>query len=283
MKILDGKKLSEEIQSSLKDRVLRLTNEGIKPGIAVILIGDKIDSIKYVNAKNRACIALGIGFNLIEFPKDVFIDDVISEIESLNKDDKIHGIIVQLPIPKRLDSDKILNMVTQSKDVDGFNIINAGKLYLNQLKEFLPCTPLGCIELLEHYNIDIKGMDIVIIGCSRIVGLPLSMMLLQRGATVTICHIDTKNIKRHTINADMVISGCGVPHLVKDHWVKDGVIIIDIGINILNGKLVGDVDYENVKSKCSYITPVPGGVGPMTISMLIKQVIESIEKKYSKL
>ena len=202
----------------------------------------------------------------------------------MNNNSKIHGILVQLPLPDNLKEyeSKILNTISVNKDVDGFHIINAGKLFLNRERQFVPCTPLGCMELLDHYHIDIEGLNTVIIGSSNIVGLPLSIMLLQRGATVTICHIKTKDVKEHTKKADLVISCCGVPHLVKNDWLKEGVVVIDIGTNTLDGKLVGDVDFLSVKDKCKYITPVPGGVGPMTIAMLLKQVVEATER-FSKL
>jgi len=278
MILLDGKKVSEEIQLSLKCRVDSLVEQNITPGLGVVLVGNREDSMKYVKAKRKVCRGLGIHFFLKEFDENVSEDEFINEIEKINNNSNIHGILVQLPLPTNLNKEKIVNTISVNKDVDGFHIINAGKLFLNHEKQFVPCTPLGCMELIDYYGIDTEGLNITIIGSSDIVGLPLSMMLLQRGATVTICHIRTKDVKQHTKNADLVVSCCGIPHLVKNDWLKEDVIVIDIGMNMLDGKLVGDVDFLSVKDKCQYITPVPGGVGPMTIAMLVKQVVESAER-----
>ena len=279
MILLDGKKISEEIQLSLKDRINSLVEKNDTPGLGVVLVGKREDSIKYVNAKRKVCEKLGIHFFLKEFNENVSENELINEIEKMNNHSEIHGILVQLPLPMNLNKEKIVNTIPVDKDVDGFHMINAGKLFLNHgKKQFVPCTPLGCMELIDAYKIDVEGLNITIIGASDIVGLPLSMMLLQRGATITICHIRTKDVKKHTKNADLVISCCGVPHLVKNDWLKEDVIVIDIGMNMLDGKLVGDVDFLAVKDKCQCITPVPGGVGPMTITMLVKQLVESTER-----
>ncbi len=283
MKLLDGRGISKGLEGTYQKRITELKNKGITPGLGVILIGDNVESIKYVNAKRRECEKLGMYFRLIKIGREVNEELIIDEIQILNEDPIIHGILVQLPIPDMLDEKKVLNKIIPEKDVDGFHSKNAGELFLNRGNGYVPCTPLGCIEILDHYGINVKGMNIVVIGCSNIVGLPLSIMLLRKNATVTVCHKYTKDLREHTRKADMVISCCGVPQLVKNDWIKEGVIIIDIGINIVNGKLLGDVDFEDVKDKCSYITPVPGGVGPMTISMLIKQTIESAERVGSKL
>ena len=279
MILLDGKKISEEIQLSLKDRINSLVEQKHTPGLGVILVGKREDSIKYVNAKRKVCEKLGIYFFLKEFNENVSENELINEIEKMNNHSEIHGILVQLPLPMNLNKEKIVNTISVNKDVDGFHVMNAGKLFLNhEKKQFVPCTPLGCMELIDTYRIDVEGLNITIIGASDIVGLPLSMMLLQRGATITICHIRTKDVKKHTKNADLVISCCGVPHLIKNDWLKESVIVIDIGMNMLDCKLVGDVDFLEVKDKCQYITPVPGGVGPMTIAMLVKQLVESTER-----
>tara|TARA_Y100000768_G_C23987337_1_gene689740 strand:+ start:3483 stop:4334 length:852 start_codon:yes stop_codon:yes gene_type:complete len=283
MKLLDGRGISKGLEGTYQKRINELKNKGITPGLGVILIGENVESIKYVNAKRRECEKLGMYFRLIKIGREVNEELIIDEIQILNEDPIIHGILVQLPIPDMLDEKKVLNKIIPEKDVDGFHSKNAGELFLNRGNGYVPCTPLGCIEILDHYGINVKGMNIVVIGCSNIVGLPLSIMLLRKNATVTVCHRYTKDLREHTRKADMVISCCGVPQLVKNDWIKEGVIIIDIGINIVNGKLLGDVDFEDVKDKCSYITPVPGGVGPMTISMLIKQTIESAERVGSKL
>jgi methylenetetrahydrofolate dehydrogenase (NADP+)/methenyltetrahydrofolate cyclohydrolase len=279
MILLDGKKISEEIQLSLKDRINSLVEQKHTPGLGVILVGKREDSIKYVNAKRKVCEKLGIYFFLKEFNENVSENELINEIEKMNNHSEIHGILVQLPLPVNLNKEKIVNTISVNKDVDGFHVMNAGKLFLNhEKKQFVPCTPLGCMELIDAYRIDVEGLNITVIGASDIVGLPLSMMLLQRGATVTICHIRTKDVKQHTKTADLVVSCCGFPHLVKNDWLKESVIVIDIGMNMLDGKLVGDVDFLEVKEKCQYITPVPGGVGPMTIAMLVKQLVESTER-----
>jgi len=262
----------------LKDRINSLVERNINPGLGVIIVGKREDSIKYVNAKRKVCEKLGIHFFLKEFNENFSENELIDEIEKMKNHSEIHGILVQLPLPMNLNKEKIVNTISVNKDVDGIHMINAGKLFLNHEKQFIPCTPLGCMELLDNYMIDVEGLNITIIGASDIVGLPLSMMLLQRGATITICHIRTKDVKQHTKNADLVVSCCGVPHLVKNDWLKEDVIVIDIGMNMLDGKLVGDVDFLAVKDKCQYITPVPGGVGPMTIAMLVKQLVESCER-----
>tara|TARA_Y100000817_G_scaffold305593_1_gene289836 strand:+ start:4867 stop:5715 length:849 start_codon:yes stop_codon:yes gene_type:complete len=274
---LDGTNISKTFENPFKDRITKLKNNGIIPGLGVILVGNNQESQKYIEAKRRRFLELDMKFQLIHLNDDVSDEDVIQKIDQLNNDKLIHGILVQLPLPQGLNVNHILDKITPVKDVDGFHTINAGNLFLNRKKGFVPCTPLGCIELLDQYNINVSGLNVVIIGSSNIVGLPLSIMLLQREATVTICHINTKNIREHTIRADILISCCGVPHMITENWVKDGVIVLDIGINHLDGKLVGDVDYDKIKNKCSYITPVPGGIGPMTITMLIKQTIDSAE------
>jgi len=274
--ILDGLQLSNKIKDDLKSKI---KNMKIKPSLGIILVGDNIESKTYVNMKQKTCSELNIDIKLYNFPNDIDQQIVIDTIEDMNDNISIHGILVQLPLPRHLNTDLILNTISYKKDVDGLHTINAGKLFQNRDINLIPCTPLGCIELLDFYNIDVKSMNTVIIGCSNLVGLPLSMLLLQRGATITICHIDTKNTKELVQHADLIVACCGVPHLVKEDWVKKDAIIIDIGINKINDdskkgyKLVGDVDFENVKDKCKYITPVPGGIGPMTVAMLMKNVV----------
>lgn len=276
--ILNGKELSKNINLRLKQRCDNLNKNDISPSLAIILIGDNPESRKYVELKKKTCLKIGVDFNLREYDKNVTEQEIIEELVKLNNDKSIHGIIVQLPLPKHLDEVNILNKISVDKDVDGFHEINAGKLFLNRGITFSPCTPLGCIELIDHYRIDVEGFDICIIGCSNIVGLPLSMMLLRRNATVTLCHKYTKCLKNKTLNADMIVTCCGFPKILKEDMVKEGVIIIDVGINFVDGILVGDADFDNLKNKAIYITPVPGGVGPMTVSMLLKQTIESAER-----
>lgn len=276
MTLLDGKKVAKEIQNKLQVKIDSLP---VKPGLCVIMVGSNPESLIYVNMKLKKCKEMNINTYFFNFNEDSE-ETIINKINEMNIDIKVHGILVQLPLPKHLNTSSILNSVSKDKDVDGFNSYNAGILFQNKKPLFTPCTPKGCIELLDYYNIEVRGLNITIIGCSNLVGLPLSMMLLHRGATVTICHEDTIDVKSNCLKADMVIACCGVPKLVKANWITDDTIVIDIGTNKdkLN-KLVGDVDFDNVIDKCSYITPVPGGIGPMTIMMVIKQTIESCVRR----
>ena len=282
--ILDGKKVSEKIQNNLKHRINTLLENNKRPGLGVILVGDKVESETYVNMKQKACLKLGIMSKVHRFPKDVDEKIVIETIQRMNQNSMIHGILVQLPLPDNFNTIEIINTIHPTKDVDGLGIMNAGKFFQNQTSQFFSCTPRGCIELIDEYKIRLRGRNITIIGSSNLVGLPLSMMLLNRGATVTICNINTRDIREHIKHADILITCCGVPHIVKEEWVNEGTVVIDIGINKIKDnskksgyRLVGDVDFENVKNKASYITPVPGGVGPMTIAVLMKQIVESCE------
>ncbi len=280
MILLDGKLVSKKIQGRLQNKINKLVNIDKQPCLNVILIGDSPESLSYVKMKEKKCKEMNISIQIHHHKETIPEKDILSLIHSMNNDDTIHGILVQLPLPKQINTHLILNEISKEKDVDGFHYYNAGKLFQNKDYLFTPCTPKGCIELLNHYNINIKGLNITIIGCSNLVGLPLSMMLLHKGATVTICHIDTVNTKEHCLSSDMVISCCGVPHLIKEDWIKEGTIVIDIGTTKIKDskQLIGDVDFENVKTKCSHITPVPGGIGPMTIIMLIQQTIEACER-----
>ena len=276
MILLDGKKISREINERLKDEIAGDINS---PGLAVILVGSRRDSIKYIEAKRKVCRELGIRFRLYHLLEECEQNMIIKSIKELNKNPNFDCILVQLPLPDGFHTEKILDTITPEKDVDGFHIQNGGALFLNRDPTFIPCTPLGCMELIDHYGIDVEGLNVCVIGCSSVVGLPLTILLQQRNATVTMCHIYTRDLKEHTLRADMIFSCCGVPKIVKEDMIKEGVIIIDIGINFVDGKLVGDVDFDGVKDKCSYITPVPGGVGPMTIAMLMKQIIKSWKRK----
>ena len=280
MILLDGKLVSKKIQERLQNKINKLVDIDKQPCLNVILIGDSPESLSYVKMKEKKCKEMNILIQIHHHKETIPEKDILSLIHSMNNDDTIHGILVQLPLPKQINTHLILNEISKEKDVDGFHYYNAGKLFQNKDYLFAPCTPKGCIELLNHYNINIKGLNITIIGCSNLVGLPLSMMLLHKGATVTICHIDTVNTKEHCLSSDMVISCCGVPHLIKEDWIKEGTIVIDIGTTKVKDskQLIGDVDFENVKTKCSHITPVPGGIGPMTIIMLIQQTIEACER-----
>ena len=282
MTILDGKKTSEKKMNEIRDEIKK-NNWCEKIGLAVIIIGMRKDSCVYVRKKIEACKRVGIKSYKIELKSTVTNDKVCEEIEKLNEDDNIHGILIQLPIPRHLNEEKILRRINYLKDVDGFHANNMGYLAMERREPlFVPCTPLGCFELLKEYNIDIEGKEVVVVGKSNIVGLPMALIMMKEMGTVTVCHIKTKKIEEHTRRADILIVGVGKAHLVKKDWVKEGAVVIDIGINVLRDetrkrgyRLVGDVDYENVKNVASYITPVPGGVGPMTVCMLIKNTLKS--------
>ena len=281
--ILDGKIVSGKMKEDLSVEINKMD---VKPCLSVILVGHSNESLSYINMKRRMCEGLGIRFLLKHFDEDIDEHFLMEEIQKLNEDSTIDGILIQLPLPANFNKDKLLDQISYEKDVDGFHTMNAGKIFQNRDINIIPCTPQGCIDLIDYYEIDVEGLNITIIGTSNLVGLPLSMLLLQRGATVSLCNIHTKDIKKHTIDADMIITCCGVPKLVKKDWIKEGIIIIDVGINHIkdeNGKkkLVGDVDYEDVYEKCSLITPVPGGVGPMTVISLIKNLVKLTKLKNS--
>jgi len=276
MQILDGKKLSQKIEELVSSGVNELkATTGSTPGLAVILVGQDPASVAYVNMKKKACDKVGFYSVTHEMPEDISQDAIENTITMMNQNPNIDGILVQLPLPQQIDTTKILELVDPSKDVDGFHPYNVGRLVTN-LDGFVSCTPLGVMELLAEYDIDVKGKNCVVVGASNIVGKPMASLLLNADATVEICHIFTDDLKRHTLNADMIFVGVGVINLIKEDMVKDGAIIVDIGINRTeSGKLVGDVDFEAVKEKCSYITPVPGGVGPMTIAMLLQNTLKA--------
>lgn len=273
--IINGKELAQKIRCDLKKEVEELRNEGVVPKLAVIMVGDNKASEVYVRNKSRACDEIGIEFE--EFLKDdkTTQEELIELIESLNNRDDIHGILLQSPIPKHLNIQEAFNKINPKKDVDGFNPINVGKLVIGE-DSFVSCTPYGVIKMLEAYNIPIEGKRAVVIGRSNIVGKPLSQCLLNKNATVTICHSKTKDIADIVKQADIVVAALGKTKFVTADMVKDGAVVIDVGINRNeDGKLTGDVDFENIESKASYITPVPGGVGPMTIAMLMNNVIKA--------
>jgi methylenetetrahydrofolate dehydrogenase (NADP+)/methenyltetrahydrofolate cyclohydrolase len=274
--IIDGKKVAKQIETELIEEVSKLEKLGVTPGLAVILVGDNPASKTYVRSKERACKRIGINSKKITYETTITQEELLNAINELNNDDGIHGILVQLPLPDHIDSDAIINAINPKKDVDGFHPINLGKMFLNEENSYWSCTPYGILELLDRYEIDVEGMDAVIVGASNIVGKPMATMLLNREATTTVCHIKTKDLAYHTKNADLLVVAVGVPHLIKEDMVKEGVVVIDVGINRLeDGSLVGDVDYDAVSKKASAITPVPGGVGPMTITMLMKNTIKS--------
>ena len=278
MKILDGKTLAKKIEDKVLSQTELLKEEtGRVPGLAVILVGNDPASQAYVGMKKKACDRVGFYSVTHEMPKNISQDAIENTITMMNNNPNIDGILIQLPLPEQIDTTKLLELVSPNKDVDGFHPYNVGRLTTG-LEGFVPCTPLGVMEIFKEYDIDLKGKNCVVVGASNIVGKPMAALLLNANATVEICHIFTDDLKKHTLNADIILVGVGVINLIKEDMVKDGAIIIDIGINRAdNGKLVGDVDFENVAQKCSYITPVPGGVGPMTISMLLSNTLKAAQ------
>lgn len=280
MTIIDGKAVSAKIKEQVKNETAELLNKGIKPTLAVILVGEDKASQTYVASKEKACIAAGMGSVMHRLKETTTQNELLSLIDVLNKDDSIHGILVQLPLPKHIDTNEVLRRIVPNKDVDGFHAVNVGKLH-SGLKGFVPCTPLGIMVLLKEYNIDVSGLNAVVIGRSNIVGKPMGALLLNAGATVTTTHSKTKNLSEITSKADLVVVAIGKPKFLTKEMIKDGAIVIDVGINRLeDGTLCGDADYENIKDKCSFITPVPGGVGPMTIAMLLSNTISSAKHEF---
>ncbi len=278
MQILDGKALSKKIENEVASASAALKEStGRVPGLAVILVGSDPASQAYVGMKKKACDRVGFYSVTHEMPETISQDAIEQTIEMMNGNPNIDGILIQLPLPPHIDTTRLLELVAPHKDVDGFHPYNAGRL-MTGLDGFVPCTPLGVMELFAEYGIDVKGKDAVVVGASNIVGKPMAALLVNANATVTVTHIYTKDLKAHTQNADIILVGAGVINLIKEDMVKDGAIVIDIGINRAeNGKLVGDVDFEAVAPKCSYITPVPGGVGPMTIAMLLKNTLKAAQ------
>lgn len=280
MQLIDGKKLANKVQSIVANEVDVLKSEkNITPGLAVILVGDNPASQAYVKMKAKACKEVGFYSIVHEMPSSITQDEIIATIEMMNNNPRIDGILVQLPLPKHIDTTKILEVVDPKKDVDGFHPYNVGRM-VTGLDSFVACTPLGVMEMFKEYNIELQGKDVCVVGASNIVGKPMANLLVNANATVTTTHIYTKDLASHTSKADIVIVGAGVPNLIKKDMVKDGAIVIDIGINKLDsGKLVGDVDFDEVAPKCSFITPVPGGVGPMTIAMLLANTLKSAKNR----
>ena len=279
MQLLDGKALSEKIKQELKNESEILTQKGITPCLAVILVGDDPASQTYVNSKEKSCQSAGIASIVKRLPASTSEKELLQIIDTLNNDTTVDGILVQLPVPKHIDSTKIIEAIDPRKDVDGFHPFNVGRLMAG-LDGFVPCTPFGVMKLLEAYNINVRGMDTCVIGASNIVGKPMMNLLLNASATVEICRSSTKNLKEHTLRADLIVVGVGKINLLTADMVKEGAIVIDVGINRNSeGKIVGDVDFANVAPKCSYITPVPGGVGPMTIAMLLANTVKSAKQR----
>jgi methylenetetrahydrofolate dehydrogenase (NADP+)/methenyltetrahydrofolate cyclohydrolase len=276
MILLDGKALSEKIKEEVKVEVAQLVEEKqITPGLAVILVGNDPASATYVASKAKSCKNAGIYSVVHEMPETITQDELLETIARMNENPKLDGILVQLPLPKHIDTTIVLEAINPLKDVDGFHPYNVGRMVSN-LDAFLPATPFGVMRMFEEYGIELSGKNVVVIGSSDIVGKPMASLLINAKATVTVCNSRTKDLKAHTLAADIVVIAVGVPYLLKEDMVKDGAIVIDVGINRLDtGKLVGDADFECLKNKCSHITPVPGGVGPMTIAMLLKNTIKA--------
>ena len=273
--IIDGKAVAKKIRKELKKEVEKLKTMEITPKLAGIMVGDNSASQVYVRNKSKACEKAGIEFEEFLFDKDTTEEKLLDTIDMLNKDESVHGILLQSPVPKHINIQKAFEKISPKKDVDGFNAVNVGKLSIGQ-DAFISCTPYGIIKMLEEYNIETEGKHTVILGRSNIVGKPMIQCMLNKNATVTVCHSRTKNIAEITRNADILIAAIGKPKFVTEDLVKDDVVVIDVGINRMeDGTLCGDVDFENVSKKASYITPVPGGVGPMTIAMLIYNVVKA--------
>ncbi|WP_103575258.1 bifunctional methylenetetrahydrofolate dehydrogenase/methenyltetrahydrofolate cyclohydrolase FolD [Campylobacter concisus] len=282
MKILDGKAVSLKVKESVKVRADELKKFGIEPTLAVVLVGEDKASQTYVRAKEKACNEYGIKSVAHRLSENTTQNELLALINVLNLDDSIHGILVQLPLPKHIDTNVVLAAIDPRKDVDGFHAVNVGKL-VSGLDGFVPCTPLGVMEILKEYGIEVAGLNAVVIGRSNIVGKPMANLLLNASATVTVTHSKTKNLKEICKNADLIVAAIGKPFFLKADMVKDGAVVVDVGINRLDdGRLVGDVDFDEVAPKCSYITPVPGGVGPMTIAMLLNNTILAAQAKIAK-
>jgi methylenetetrahydrofolate dehydrogenase (NADP+)/methenyltetrahydrofolate cyclohydrolase len=281
-KIIDGKLISASIREKIKEKTKAIKDKYSRvPGLAAVLVGEDPASQIYVRNKRKSCEDVGIYSEEHKLPESTTQDELLELINKLNNDKKINGILVQLPLPKHIDDSLILNSVSSEKDVDGFHPINAGYLFEGK-PQFIPCTPHGIIKMLEFYDIDIEGKNAVVLGRSNIVGKPAAILLLQKNATVTICHSRTKNLEDVLKEADIIVAAIGRAHFVKKEMVKEGAIVIDVGINRLDtGKLAGDVDFEAVKKISGFITPVPGGVGPMTITMLLWNTLTSLEKSIS--
>lgn len=278
-KIIDGKDISLAIKDELKEKVAEYKNKGIDITLAVVKVGNDPASAVYVRNKEKACEYVGINSRTLALPEETTQEELLNIVRELNEDDTVNGILVQLPLPKHIDESEILLAINSTKDVDGFHPVNVGKMVIGE-DTFLPCTPAGIIEMLKRSDIDIEGKECVVIGRSNIVGKPMSLLMLKENATVTIAHSRTKDLKEVTKRADILVAAIGKPKFVTADYVKEGAVVIDVGMDRdENGKLCGDVDFESVEPKVSAITPVPGGVGPMTVTMLLVNCLRSVELK----
>jgi methylenetetrahydrofolate dehydrogenase (NADP+) / methenyltetrahydrofolate cyclohydrolase len=277
--IIDGTGLSAQLRGALKQRVAALTAHGQQPGLAVLLVGEDPASRVYVRHKIKACGEAGIHSELLELPASVDEAEVLDRIRALNADPRIHGILVQLPLPPQVRNDRVLETIAVEKDVDGFHVQNAGALMVGKAG-LVPCTPAGCMAMLDHIGVVLEGLEAVVVGRSNIVGKPMAMLLLQRSATVTICTSRTRDLAAHTRRADVLVVATGHPRLVTGAMIKPGAVVIDVGVNRMpDGKLAGDVDFASAREVASWITPVPGGVGPMTIAMLLSNTVQAAERR----
>ena len=277
--ILDGKAVSAKVKEEVKEEVEALKKQGVSVGLAVIIVGNNPASRTYVNNKKKACEAAGILSEEYALPEETTQEELLALVRELNQKDSINGILCQLPLPKQLDEEAVIAAISEKKDVDAFSAVNVGHIMIGDYT-FLPCTPAGIMEILRHYNIDVAGKECVVIGRSNIVGKPMAMLLLHQNGTVTICHSKTKNLKDVTSRADILVAAVGIPHFVTADMVKEGAVVIDVGMDRdENGKLCGDVDFAAVEPKASYITPVPGGVGPMTIATLLKNTVTAAKQQ----
>lgn len=278
MNIIYGSELSMEMKQAMAKEVSALDK---KPCLAVILVGENPASVSYVKGKNKACVEVGFDYHQIDMKEESSEEEVIAKVKELNENDEVDGILVQLPLPKHINERNVLDAIDPSKDVDGLHPVNYGKLFAG-LDAFYPCTPLGIIELLKKMEVDLEGKNVVVVGRSNLVGLPVSRLLLKQNATVTICHSRTKDLAKVTSKADVLVAAIGKPKFFTSEYVKEGAYVIDVGVNRVDGKLCGDVDFENVKEKCAAITPVPKGCGPMTITMLLSNTLKSYKNRRMK-
>ncbi|MCP6730414.1 bifunctional methylenetetrahydrofolate dehydrogenase/methenyltetrahydrofolate cyclohydrolase FolD [Bacillus subtilis] len=279
--IIDGKETAREKREQLAKEVEELKKQGVTPGLAVILIGDDPASYSYVRGKKKAAETMGMNFKLDQFDSSLTEAELLSIIDQYNQDPEFHGILVQLPLPDHISEKAVIERISPDKDVDGFHPLNVGKMLLGE-DTFLPCTPHGIVELLKKTNIDLSGKEVVVVGRSNIVGKPVGQLLLNENATVTYCHSRTENITEHTKKADILVVAVGRANFISADQIKEGAVVIDVGVNRLeNGKLCGDVEFEGAKEKASFITPVPGGVGPMTITMLAHNTVKSAKRTLS--
>lgn len=282
MTLMDGRKVSREILRLVAKEVSRMHLDHIHPKLAVILVGKNPASLAYIRQKQKACEKTGIEWEQFDYDESVTTEELIGKVEELNADETFHGILVQMPLPKKVYGPDVIRAIDPKKDVDGFTAYNLGKMFISkEFEDLAPCTPLGVIRLLEYYKVDIKGKEVVVVGHSNIVGKPLGVMLLNRDATVTVCHVHTADLAEHTKKADILCVAVGKPGLISQDMVKEGACVIDIGINKVEDKLVGDVDFDAISEKAGYVTPVPGGVGPMTVACLMENTVKAAKRLHN--